>query len=172
MLNIAVTAFFNVAKPGTSTRSSGAFVALVVSDAVAFGASMLSAFCSTFAGLSIMDRRTRLAYRRVAGLSLVMASLAVVAVFVLATYLAFATVYPRLSTPLCALALAAIAPQVAPIFLVLLHMRTLLHRLGLQRLCTNVAYFILGLITLALIPAVIAAFVFLIVEKITRFHHT
>lgn len=81
MLNIAVTAFFNVAKPGTR---SGAFVALVVSDAVAFGASMLSAFCSTFTGLSVMNRRTRLAYLRVAGLSLVMASLAVVAVFVLA----------------------------------------------------------------------------------------
>ncbi|PWZ17181.1 hypothetical protein Zm00014a_024403 [Zea mays] len=113
MLNISVATFYNVAKQNLSadavalpppppppliSRARGrAFRALIVSDALTFASSSLSAFCSIFAGFSTMDRPTRLVHLAIAGFSLRIACLAVVAVFVLAAYLAFAPIDPHIA---------------------------------------------------------------------------
>ncbi|CAL5058322.1 unnamed protein product [Urochloa decumbens] len=159
MLNISVTTFFNVAKqhltptdPTTATAAATAaspalapvgataegrsartrdhtFKALIAFDAITFACSVLAAFCCTFAGFSIMDRPARFAFLSTAGFCLQIACMGVVAVFVLAAYLAFAPVDPRIATLACVLPLIAVAPQVlTPSVLLIFHAWTLSHR--------------------------------------------
>jgi hypothetical protein len=146
MLNISVATFYNVAKQNLSadavalpppppppliSRARGrAFRALIVSDALTFASSSLSAFCSIFAGFSTMDRPTRLVHLAIAGFSLRIACLAVVAVFVLAAYLAFAPIDPHIAAAACVLPLLAVSPQLlTPFIILLLHEQALLRRL-------------------------------------------
>lgn len=146
MLNISVATFYNVAKQNLSadavalpppppppliSRARGrAFRALIVSDALTFASSSLSAFCSIFAGFSTMDRPTRLVHLAIAGFSLRIACLAVVAVFVLAAYLAFAPIDPHIAAAACVLPLLAVSPQLlTPFIILVLHEQALLRRL-------------------------------------------
>ncbi|CAN6244285.1 unnamed protein product [Urochloa humidicola] len=158
MLNISVTTFFNVAKqhltpadPNTATVVAAApalapvgagaaegrsartrentFKALIAFDAITFACSVLAAFCCTFAGFSIMDRAARFTFLSIAGFCLQIACMGVVAVFVLAAYLAFTPVDPHIATLACVLPLIAVAPQVlTPSILLIFHAWTLSHR--------------------------------------------
>jgi hypothetical protein len=147
MLNMSVTTFFNVAKQHLAPTDTAAapvpvpvgaiegwsarvrvraFKALIAFDAFTFASSLLAALCSTFAGFSIMDRPTRFLYLSIAGFSLQIACLSLVAIFVLAAYLAFAPVDPHIATLACVLPLAAVTPQLmTPFILLMLHAWTI-----------------------------------------------
>lgn len=130
MLNISVAAFFSIAKsylpsadpnaapapaPMAVSNSKRAFKALIISDTIAFSSAALAAFCSTFAALSVMDRPMRLLYLRTGGTALQIASMAVVAVFILAVYLAFGPVDSTLPT------VAGVLGTFTPMHTTLLH---------------------------------------------------
>lgn len=148
MLNISVAAFFSIAKSylpsadpnapapmdaaGAVSKSKSnaarAFKALIISDTIAFSSAALSAFCSTFAALSVIDRPTRLLCLRIGGSAFQIASMAVVAVFVLSVYLAFGPVDSVLPTVAGVLGLVALSPQCIPLFFMILHAWTLIYR--------------------------------------------
>lgn len=152
MLNMSVTTFFNVAKqnlaptdpktaaapPAPLSDAEGsrpararvlAFKYLMAADAVTFASSLLAALCSTFAGFSIMDRPARFLYLNITTSSLQIACLGLVAIFILAAYLAFVPVDLNIATVACVLPFVAIIPQLtAQTILMLRHTLTLLRR--------------------------------------------
>jgi hypothetical protein len=107
ILNISFAAPFNISKfyldPSTSNIQAG-FSTFIIADAFAFAFSLAATFWLSFAGLSIIDMRTRVIYLNNGSICLSAAVYSMVIVFLLGIFAVVAHVDAIITSVACVIA--------------------------------------------------------------------
>jgi hypothetical protein len=136
ILNIYFAAPFNISKfyldPSTSNIQAG-FSTFIIADAFAFAFSMAATFWLSFAGLSIIDTRTRVIYLNNGSICLSAAVYSMVIVFLLGICAVVAHVDAIITSVACVIALGGIIPLLG--LTIHRHFWMLYQRLGFRTWC-------------------------------------
>nr|XP_051189937.1 uncharacterized protein LOC127303220 [Lolium perenne] len=136
ILNISFAAPFNISKlyldPSTSNIQVG-FSTFIIADAFAFAFSMAATFWLSFAGLSIVDMRTRVIYLNKGSICLSSAVYSMVIVFLLGICAVVGHVDAIITIAACVIALGGLIPLLG--FTIYRHFWVLYHRLGFRTWC-------------------------------------
>ncbi|XP_044969144.1 protein ACCELERATED CELL DEATH 6-like [Hordeum vulgare subsp. vulgare] len=141
ILNTSLTMPFSVSNlyrnPEKDIKRVVAYNIFIMSDALAFAFSAIAISCSTFAGLSSLEQRTRLSYRNAGALSLCAAALFIILVFMAGMYVAVGPLVHLKGNVIIALLYYITYPGILLLFAPYLglagsHMRALISRLGLR----------------------------------------